>query len=203
MRKQRTTPRVGHNVTVSLLSALFPLITRLTSTEVEWLPRANSNASVGTRMTPNAGGSSSDAALVYNEAPWVRKRVVGRGNFGKARLLENVDTGELVVSKEAKLEGSEEARRKQSSDWSKEVELHSQLVHPHIIGYRGSFQKNDMFCIVMDYEVGGDLYTRVARARKAGQGFPEGQVLEDHWSSLFQLSFFSSFSVVFHFWQLL
>ena len=57
-------------------------------------------------MTPNAGGSSSDAALVYNEAPWVRKRVVGRGNFGKARLLENVDTGELVVSKEARLEGS-------------------------------------------------------------------------------------------------
>ena len=128
-------------------------------------------------MTPNAGGSSSDAALVYNEAPWVRKRVVGRGNFGKARLLENVDTGELVVSKEAKLEGSEEARRKQSSDWSKEVELHSQLVHPHIIGYRGSFQKNDMFCIVMDYAAGGTLDGRIAQQREAGEPFCSEMIL--------------------------
>ena len=130
-----------------------------------------------TAMTANAGGSSSDAALVYNEAPWVRKRVVGRGNFGKARLLENVDTGELVVSKEAKLEGSEEARRKQSSDWSKEVKLHSQLVHPHIIGYRGSFQKNDMFCIVMDYAAGGTLDGRIAQQREAGEPFCSETIL--------------------------
>ena len=150
---------------------LCPLITRLTSTEVERGFRERTQTRSLARMTPNAGGSSSDAALVYNEAPWVRKRVVGRGNFGKARLLENVDTGELVVSKEAKLEGSEEARRKQSSDWSKEVELHSQLVHPHIIGYRGSFQKNDMFCIVMDYAAGGTLDGRIAQQREAGEPF--------------------------------
>ena len=125
----------------------------------------------------DAGGSSSDAALAYTEAPWVRKRVVGRGNFGKARLLENEVTGELVVSKEAKLDGSEEARRKQSCDWSKEVELHSKLFHPHIIGYRGSFQQNDMFCIVMDYAAGGTLDGRIAQQKEAGEPFCAEMIL--------------------------
>jgi serine/threonine protein kinase len=128
-------------------------------------------------MTLNAAGSSSDAALVYNEAPWARRRVVGRGNFGKARLLENEDTGELVVCKEAKLDGSEEARRKQSSDWSKEVELHSKLCHPHIIGYRGSFQQSDMFCIVMDYAAGGTLDGRIAQQKEAGEPFCADMIL--------------------------
>jgi len=117
------------------------------------------------------------AALVYSEAPWVRRRVVGRGNFGKARLLVNEDTGELVVSKEAKLDGSEEARRKQSSDWSKEVELHSKLYHPHIIGYRGSFQQNDMFCIVMDYAAGGTLDGRIVQQKEAGEPFCAEMIL--------------------------
>ena len=127
-------------------------------------------------MTLN-GGSRCDAALIYSEAPWVRTRVVGRGNFGKARLLENEDTGELVVSKEAKLDGSEEARRKQSSDWSKEVELHSKLYHPHIIGYRGSFQQNDMFCIVMDYAAGGTLDGRIVQQKEAGEPFCAEMIL--------------------------
>jgi len=128
-------------------------------------------------MPLSEGASSSGPALIYSEAPWVRKRVVGRGNFGKARLLENEDTGELVVSKEAKLDGTEEARRKQSSDWSKEVDLHSKLSHPHIIGYRGSFQQNDMFCIVMDYAAGGTLDGRIARQREAGESFCAEMIL--------------------------
>lgn len=79
---------------------------------------------------------------------------IGRGTYGRALLVKDVNSGDLKVVKEFIL--SDMSYESRDSAY-REVEILSSLNHTNIIRYRGcSKQKNCMY-ILMDYADGGDL----------------------------------------------
>merc|ERR1719207_314388 len=57
---------------------------------------------------------------------------------------------------------------KERKDAANEVKVLSSLKHPYIVAYKDSFLN-----IVMEYADGGDLFTKVQKARKSMTKFPE------------------------------
>jgi NIMA (never in mitosis gene a)-related kinase len=53
----------------------------------------------------------------------------------------------------------------------------SSLKHPNIVRYRDNFLAEGWLCIVMDYCEGGDLSSRIKKARTHSKTFSEEQVL--------------------------
>jgi len=50
--------------------------------------------------------------------------------------------------------------------------------HPYIVTYRESFMDKRCLCIVMDYADGGDMYSKIAKQKQLGKGFPENLLLD-------------------------
>lgn len=88
-------------------------------------------------------------------------RVIGRGSFGRALLVEDRD-GLQRVMKVVDLERGSEQRRREAP---MEAELMQRLNHPNIARFHESFHEEGSFVIVMDYSDGGDLKHQVRSAR--------------------------------------
>merc|ERR1719377_32017 len=56
---------------------------------------------------------------------------------------------------------------KERKDAANEVKVLSSLKHPYIVAYKDSFIEDGFLNIVMEYADGGDLFTKVQKA-KAG-----------------------------------
>lgn len=102
-------------------------------------------------------------------------RLLGRGNFGAAFLVEKLDDpgrGEMRVMKKIHLQELSEEEVKGAK---KEAECHAQLDHPRIVKYYESYSDEKMdLCIIMEYCAGGDLAKVL---READKPIPEPQVL--------------------------
>ena len=97
-------------------------------------------------------------------ATYVRVRVLGRGANGSAVLLRSpIAPEKLVVAKEIALACADEANAMQH-----EVRILQAMSHQHIVAYIGSFVRNDVFSIVMEFADGGTLADSIARSVATG-----------------------------------
>merc|ERR1719421_1615832 len=78
---------------------------------------------------------------------------------------------------------------KERKDAANEVKVLSSLKHPYIVAYRDSFIEDGFLNIVMEYADGGDLFTRIQKAKKSMTKFPEQQILRWFTQALLALKF--------------
>merc|ERR1719421_1195090 len=78
---------------------------------------------------------------------------------------------------------------KERKDAANEVKVLSSLKHPYIVAYKDSFIEDGFLNIVMEYADGGDLFTKVQKARKSMTKFPEQQILRWFTQALLALKF--------------
>jgi NIMA (never in mitosis gene a)-related kinase len=102
-------------------------------------------------------------------------KVVGKGSFGYAVLVQNSTDRKLYVMKIIDVSRME---RKQKEDALNEVVVLKSLRHPFIVSYRESFMNKGCLCIVMDYADGGDVYAKITKQKQLGSGFSEEQILD-------------------------
>merc|ERR1719388_720978 len=78
---------------------------------------------------------------------------------------------------------------KERKDAANEVKVLSSLKHPYIVSYKDSFLEDGFLNIVMEYADGGDLFTKIQKAKKACQKFPEGTIMRWFTQALLALKF--------------
>merc|ERR1719247_3133481 len=78
---------------------------------------------------------------------------------------------------------------KERKDAANEVKVLSSLKHPYIVAYKDSFIEDGFLNIVMEYADGGDLFTKVQKARKSMTKFPEQTILRWFTQALLALKF--------------
>merc|ERR1719428_1515045 len=111
--------------------------------------------------------------MVQATGGYTKVREIGSGSFGKAILVKDQENRQYVL----KAIDISRMDSKERRDAVNEVRVLSSLKHPYVVSYRESFLDGRSLCIVMDFAEGGDLYNRIAKTRKAGQSFPEGQIV--------------------------
>ena len=102
-------------------------------------------------------------------------KVVGKGSFGHAVLVQSVADRKLYIMKIIDVSRME---RKQKEEALNEVHVLKAMRHPYIVTYRESFMDKRCLCIVMDYADGGDMYSKIAKQKQLNKGFPENMILD-------------------------
>nr|CAD7412944.1 unnamed protein product [Timema poppensis] len=87
-------------------------------------------------------------------------RTVGKGAFGTAVLYRRVSDDTMVVIKEVNMNDLTAAERQMALN---EAQVLSVLDHPNIISYLGSFERDGVLMIEMEYADGGTLAQMLAR----------------------------------------
>ncbi|XP_044259072.1 serine/threonine-protein kinase Nek8 [Tribolium madens] len=101
-------------------------------------------------------------------------KTVGQGAFGTATLYRRIDDGKQVVMKEVFLMDLDNSEKKSALN---EVEILSNLNHPNIIKYLGSFQKEGSLIIAMEYADGGNLAQLINAKKNKNEIFTEKSIL--------------------------
>ena len=102
-------------------------------------------------------------------------KVVGKGSFGFALLVQRTDDRKLYIMKIIDVTKMDQ---KQKEEALNEVHVLKAMRHPYIVTYRESFMDKRCLCIVMDYADGGDMYRKIAKQKQLGKGFPENMILD-------------------------
>jgi NIMA (never in mitosis gene a)-related kinase len=102
-------------------------------------------------------------------------RVVGRGNYGTAHLVKDLQTGRKLVIKKIPMAALSE---KEKTEATSEIQLLSRLSHPNIIQYVTHFNEDDVVHIVTTFCNGGDL-SQVIEARKESKSSMDEDVILD------------------------
>lgn len=102
-------------------------------------------------------------------------KIVGKGSFGYAMLVQAVSDRKLYVMKVIDVSKMD---RKQKEEALNEVHVLKAMRHPYIVTYRESFMSKSCLCIVMDYADGGDMYGKIAKQKTLGRGFSEAQIMD-------------------------
>ncbi|OQR85366.1 serine/threonine protein kinase, partial [Thraustotheca clavata] len=85
---------------------------------------------------------------------YVEERCIGRGSYGCAYLVHEVQTGAKYVVKKIPVELMTEKEKQQAFA---EVDLLAQLQSPFVVQYKENFIEGTVLHIVMEYCDGGDL----------------------------------------------
>ncbi|XP_064212141.1 serine/threonine-protein kinase Nek8 isoform X1 [Tribolium castaneum] len=101
-------------------------------------------------------------------------KTVGQGAFGTATLYRRLNDGKQVVMKEVFLMDMDNSEKKSALN---EVEILSNLNHPNIIKYLGSFQKEGSLVIIMEYADGGNLAQLINAKKHKNEIFTEKSIL--------------------------
>ena len=102
-------------------------------------------------------------------------KIAGKGSFGHAVLVQSTVDRKLYIMKIIDVSRMD---RKQKEEALNEVHVLKAMRHPYIVTYRESFMDKRCLCIVMDYADGGDMYSKIAKQKQLGKGFPENQILD-------------------------
>ncbi|KAG5505813.1 hypothetical protein JKF63_05149 [Porcisia hertigi] len=100
-------------------------------------------------------------------------KVLGKGSFGSAWLIQRNEDHAQFVAKEVRLGGLKPAERESAQ---KEIDMLRTLNHPNITRYVDHFEHKGSLFIVMEYANGGDLYIKIKQQQ--GQLFPEKDILQ-------------------------
>lgn len=92
---------------------------------------------------------------------------LGKGKFGRVYLARHQASGFVCALKvlnkdEIRLEGAEKHVRR-------EIEVHSNLRHPGVVGFYNWFQDSRRIFLILEYVAGGELYKSLRREGR----FPE------------------------------
>jgi len=101
--------------------------------------------------------------------------VIGRGNYGTARLVRDRQTGAKLVVKKIPLSSLSEKERR---DAESECKLLATLHHPNIVEYIESFLEEESLHLVTQYCEQGDLAKLIKHYKKRGKFFPEKQIVD-------------------------
>lgn len=82
--------------------------------------------------------------------------VIGTGSSSKVLLVKQKGTGELMALKILNKKSIEE--RKQEEEVYLERRILTEITHPFIVGFKGSFQTEKKLYFLLEYCPGGDLY---------------------------------------------
>ena len=116
----------------------------------------NSSSKVDEEKRKPAVGKISQYSNVDIRKNFEYVYMLGNGSFGKVRLYRNkANKNSLYAIKTLKKEGIPSNEFKQIKS---EVEILSELDHPNIVKYFGTFEDDYYIHIVMDYLKGDDLY---------------------------------------------
>ena len=103
---------------------------------------------------------------------YTKIRLLGKGSFGKAFLVQCKSDGSYAVIKKIDLKAMSEEERKEAYREAKILEV---LNHPNIIQFKEVYKtKRGELCIVMGYADGGDLNQRI---KEAAAPFNEDRIL--------------------------
>ncbi|CBZ26928.1 putative serine/threonine-protein kinase [Leishmania mexicana MHOM/GT/2001/U1103] len=100
-------------------------------------------------------------------------KVLGKGSFGSAWLIQRNEDRAQFVAKEVRLGGLKPAERESAQ---KEIDMLRTLNHPNITRYVDHFEHKGSLFIVMEYANGGDLYMRIKQQQ--GQLLSEKGILQ-------------------------
>ncbi|KAH9597591.1 Protein kinase domain [Trypanosoma melophagium] len=103
---------------------------------------------------------------------YVQVRVLGKGSFGSAWLVQRRSDKAQFVAKEVRLAGMKPAERESAKH---EIDVLRTLNHPNITRYVDHFEDHGSLFIVMEYANGGDLYTKIKG--RNGSRFTETEIL--------------------------
>ena len=160
----------------------------------------SSSAVVSSETRSDANGAigvvkSLSIAQQYHQY-WVPQGILGIGQFGRAVLLKNVETGESAACKqvwagpnkapladsdfkvdsltnEPTTQDSNEVTAMALANLEREVSVLASLPpHPNVIRYRACFLQGDFFCLITDYAAGGTLQQQIAQRRDHAQPQP-------------------------------
>ena len=91
-------------------------------------------------------------------------KVLGKGSFGKAFLVQAQSDKSLAVIKKIDIADMSEQEKR---DTIKEAKILEVLNHPNIIRFKEVYNtKKGQLCIVMDYADGGDLHSKLKEQRE-------------------------------------
>lgn len=99
-------------------------------------------------------------------------RVLGKGSFGSAWLIQRNADRVQFVAKEIRLVGLKPSERESAKN---EIDVLRTLNHPNITKYIDHFEYKGSLFIVMEYANGGDLYMKIKERR--GRLFSEKELL--------------------------
>ena len=113
--------------------------------------------------------SSSDANLDFKQDYQVLDKL-GKGSFGSVYLARHRTDKQLFAIKIISLTNKDNS--KNSSRWTQEAAIHSNLNHPNIIQFKKLIQTAKTTCIVLEHARGGDFkaYLESLRAESKEQG---------------------------------
>ena len=104
---------------------------------------------------------------------FAKEKKIGEGAFGKAWLVHKKDDlNSRFVIKEVNIS---KMTRREKDDARNEITVLSQMKHPNIVSYQGSFEEAGKLYILMDYCDGGDLHTKISSLKN--QLFEEDQII--------------------------
>ncbi|KPA78361.1 putative NIMA-related kinase [Leptomonas pyrrhocoris] len=104
---------------------------------------------------------------------YTQLKILGKGSFGSAWLIQRNDDKVQFVAKEVRLAGLKPAERDSAQA---EIEMLRRLEHPNITRYIDHFEHRGSLFIVMEYANGGDLYMKIKQ--RNGQLLTEKEVLQ-------------------------
>ncbi|CAK57486.1 unnamed protein product (macronuclear) [Paramecium tetraurelia] len=91
---------------------------------------------------------------------WTEGEMIGQGAFGRVVLGMNRVSGQIMAVKQVFIKNGDENK---VQSIQREIEILSQLQHPHIVRYYGSETKNDQLNIFLEYVSGGSVLTMIKR----------------------------------------
>ncbi|KAI1330177.1 serine/threonine-protein kinase [Xylariaceae sp. FL0255] len=89
-------------------------------------------------------------------------RPLGKGKFGRVYLARHRESGLICALKMLKKE--EISREKAEMHVRREIEVHSNLRHPGVLGFYGWFHDSQRIFLVLEYAAGGELYRSLQKA---------------------------------------
>ncbi|EAR93072.2 Serine/Threonine kinase domain protein (macronuclear) [Tetrahymena thermophila SB210] len=124
-------------------------------------------------MRPTQAPSANQQQAAEYEL-YKRIKLLGEGAFGKAYLVEDLRTHELLVQKQMDMKAMSTEEKRETQ---KEARILQQLNHPNIVKFKDVYTtKKGKLCIIMEYADGGDLAKVVKDAR--GKYLQEKQILD-------------------------
>lgn len=99
-------------------------------------------------------------------------KVLGKGSFGAAWLVQRKRDNANFVAKEIRLVGLKPAEKESCKN---EIDVLRTLNHPNITKYIDHFEHKGSLFIVMEYADGGDLHQKIKGRR--GVRFTEKEIL--------------------------